>query len=135
MLISDTIDVEKAEERWRRVIGIFIRINGKKYAETYNMSMTITLNVSLFLVKYLKMKPTMAEKYAYYEIYALYKPTYKNVVKETNYEIIQEGDILDLVKLRTKEQYNAEKDIDIAPQTYVHNSHGGFRVDFVNTYI
>ena len=116
MLISDTIDVEKAEERWRRVIGIFIRINGKKYAETYNMSMTITLNVSLFLVKYLKMKPTMAEKYAYYEI-------------------IQEGDILDLVKLRTKEQYNAEKDIDIAPQTYVHNSHGGFRVDFVNTYI
>ena len=34
------------------------------------------------------MKPSVAEKYAYYELYALYKDTYKNIIKESNYEII-----------------------------------------------
>jgi hypothetical protein len=113
MLISDTLDVERAEERWRRVVGIFLRINGKNYSETYNLAMTIGLNISLFLVKYLKVKPSVAERLAYYEIYALYKPTYKNVVKESNYEIIQDGDVLDLVKLRTKEQYDPERDLEM----------------------
>lgn len=103
MLISDSIDVERAEERWRRVVGIFLRINGKTYAETYNMSMTIALNISVFLIKYLKQTPSVAARLAYYELYALYKTTYKSIVKESNYEIIQEGDTLDLVKLRTKE--------------------------------
>ncbi len=103
MLISDTIDVERAEERWRRVFGIFLRINGKKYSETYNMSMTIALNIAVYLVKYVKVKPSVAERLAFYDIYALYKPTYKSVVKESNHEIIQEGDVLDLVKLRTTE--------------------------------
>ena len=135
MLLSDSIDVERAEERWRRVLGIFLRINGKTYSETYNMGMTISLNVSLFLIKYLKIKPSVAERLAYYEIYALFKPAYQNVVKESNYEIIQEGDVLDLVKLRTKEKFNVESDLEMAPQTYVHNSHGGFRVEFLNTYI
>jgi hypothetical protein len=88
MLVSDSIDVERAEERWRRVFGIFLRINGKRYSETYNMSMTICLNVAVYLVKYLKLKPSLAERYAYYEMYALFKPTYKAVVKESNFEII-----------------------------------------------
>ena len=88
MLISETIDVERAEERWRRVFGIFLRINGKKYSETYNMSMTIALNISVYLVKYLKVKPSVAERLAFYEIYAFNKATYKNIVKESNYEII-----------------------------------------------
>jgi hypothetical protein len=114
MLISDTIDVERAEERWRRVFGIFLRINGKRYSETYNMSMTIALNLSVFLVKYLKVKPAVAERLAFYEIYAFYKTTYKNIVKESNYEIIQEGDTLDLVKLRTHEKYDPMRDLEIS---------------------
>ena len=64
MLVSDCIDVERAEERWRRVVGVFLRINGKTYAETYNLAMTIALNITLFLIKYCKMKPLVAEKYA-----------------------------------------------------------------------
>ena len=88
MLVSDCIDVERAEERWRRVVGIFLRINGKSYSETYNLSITIALNIAIFIVKYLKKRPTIAERLAYYEMYALYKSTYKNIVKESNYEII-----------------------------------------------
>jgi hypothetical protein len=135
MLVSEGVDVEHAEEHWRRVFGIFLRIKGKAYSETINMSLTLGLNLALFLVKYLKYKPNVAEKLVYYEMFALYKPNYKGTVKESNYEIIQEGDVLDLVRLQLKEKIDVERDLEIMPQTYVHNHHGGFRVEFANRYI
>ena len=45
MLLSETIDMETAEETWRRVVGVHLRINGKLYSETYNLSITISLNI------------------------------------------------------------------------------------------
>ncbi len=42
---------------------------------------------------------------------------------------------MDLVKLRTTEKFDPMNDLEITEQTYVHNHHGGFRVDFVNNYI
>ena len=96
-MLSETIDMDTAEERWRRLIGFWLRINGKRYSETLNLSLSLTLNLAIMLVKYLKVKPTEAEKLAFYEIYALYKDKgHKGLVKDMQF--ISEGDILDLVK-------------------------------------
>ncbi|CDW87327.1 UNKNOWN [Stylonychia lemnae] len=104
MLLSETIDMDTAEERWRRLIAIWLRINGKQYAETFNLSINLSLNLAIFLVKYLKIKGDEAEKLAFYEIYALFKEKHKGIIKDTQF--ISEGDILDLVKLKDQKKYD-----------------------------
>eukprot|EP00347_Sterkiella_histriomuscorum_P006710 403351732 len=124
--------MDTAEERWRRLIGIWLRINGKMYAETLNISINLTLNLAILLVKYCKVKPTQAEKLAYYEIYSLYKEKQKGLVKDMQF--ISEGDTLDLVKLQENNKYDITA-VDVPPQTYVKNEAGGFRIQFLNRYI
>ena len=127
MLLSDTIDMSTAEERWRRIVGVYLRINGKTYSETMNLSMNMTLNVTLILIKYLKKKPLEAEWLAYYEMYALFKEKYKGIIKDQTF--ISEGDILDLVKLKTNNDTTKSLfEAEMPPQTYVRNDVGGFWV-------
>jgi len=132
MLFSETIDVDNAEEQWRRIVGILLRINGKIYAETYNLSLNMHLNLALILIKFLKKKPSEALRLAFFEIYALYKDKYGGIIKDTQF--ISEGDVLDLVRLKTKAVLDL-RDTDLPPSNYVKNDTGGFRVAFVNRYI
>jgi hypothetical protein len=60
------------EDKWRDIIGIWVRINGKYYNEIFNRAIGLNLNLAVYLVKYLKRRGSFAEKEAHYGIYALY---------------------------------------------------------------
>jgi hypothetical protein len=61
--------------------------------------MQVSLNIAIYLAKYFKKKGSIAERLAYYGIYALYKEKLGSIVNSSKH--ISEGDVLDLVVLRT----------------------------------
>lgn len=102
------------EDRWLDVVGIWLRINKKCYNEIFNRSMSVGLNLAVYLVKYLKKRPSIAEKEAYYAMYALFKESLQAIVQTSSY--VLEGDIFDLVRLKNEEKgFNVDDATEIVP--------------------
>ena len=78
--ISEEYKTPTDEEKWRDVIGVWIKINGTRYNEVFNRSIGINLNLIIYLIKYLKKRGTIAEKEIYYGMFALYKAKEKALI-------------------------------------------------------
>jgi len=121
------------------VLQIILRINGKCFAEAFHRMMDIDLNLALYLIKFLKLKPCEAMAEIKTNHFALLN-RHRNRVIDSDQVLrcrgVSNNDVLDLIRLNPD-----LVGLDIKPhivkseQQLCYNPYGGFRVEFANEYI
>ena len=78
-------------------------MNGKEYWEAYNRLIELDLNLTLYLVKFLKLEPEVAARKVDSCEFALYCKATRRVLEGfEGVKTISNGDVFDLVKQKSK---------------------------------